>query len=86
MDRWGKPGHDNKEVLRHMGPHMREDDGYGFGIVFQIANAAPSVAIPIPANNAVNVAPADCSIASSKLAPVMNAALSTFTPAMVRAR
>ena len=57
-----------------------------FGIVFQIASATSSVAAPNPKNKTGNVTPAFCNKATTTVATVMNAALSTLTAAMVRAR
>src|SRR6202008_439245 len=57
-----------------------------FGIVFQMASATPSVATPLSINNAGAAAPYFCEISTLIVAPVMNAALSTLTAAMVRAR
>src|SRR5262249_38628627 len=57
-----------------------------FGIVFRMASATPSVATPINTNNAGTVVPNFCRTATMIVALVMNAALSTLTAAIVRAR
>src|SRR5581483_7101267 len=57
-----------------------------FGMVFQIASATSAVAAPMPRNSIGSVAPNFCRAATSTVAPVMKAALSTLTAATVRAR